>query len=181
MIVCVWPAAPAGLQRGRGASVLRASAAAPDRPRPRDLVSTLEAFLPLFEPESLSRLATKKAYPPGVELFEARAVSDIVFDGNCLRGKVKGSTTMPHTATIKLTESGHVEAHCTCPTFTDGWEKFCHHAVALALAFRKQYQAGGDITVTQNPWVAEVTGSSANLQRYTIEAKKGNWHVITRA
>lgn len=141
-------------------------------------MSTLEAFLPLFEPETLARLASKKAYAAGLELYEARAVSDLLFDANCLRGKVKGSSPMPHATSIKLTEAGHVEAHCSCPTFTDGWEKFCHHAVALALTLRKQYQAGGEITMTQNPWVAEVSGERANQQRYQIETRKGNWHVM---
>ncbi|MFY0537236.1 hypothetical protein [Nannocystis pusilla] len=63
-------------------------------------MSTLEAFLPLFEPESLAKIASKKAYAAGVELFEAKAVSDIVFAGNCLKGKVKGSHPQPHATTI---------------------------------------------------------------------------------
>ncbi|MCY1011223.1 SNF2-related protein [Nannocystis pusilla] len=141
-------------------------------------MSTLEAFLPLFEPESLAKIASKKAYAAGVELFEAKAVSDIVFAGNCLKGKVKGSHPQPHATTIKLLESGAIEATCDCPTYTDGWEKICHHAVALGLALRKQYQAGGEITLTQNPWTADVAGTGANAQRYTIEARRGNWHVM---
>lgn len=141
-------------------------------------MSTLEAFLPLFEPESLARLASKKALAAGTELFEAKAASDLVLAGDCLKGKVKGTSPLPHATSIKLLESGVVEAHCDCPTYTDGWEKFCHHAVALAFTLRKQYQAGGEITMTQNPWVAELAGTGANAQRYTIEAKRGNWHVM---
>ena len=41
-------------------------------------------------------------------LFEAKAVSDIVFAGNCLKGKVKGSHPQPHAANIKLIDSGAV-------------------------------------------------------------------------
>ena len=141
-------------------------------------MSTLEAFLPLFEPESLAEIASKKAYAAGVELFEARAVSDIVFAGDCLKGKVKGSAPLPHATSIKLLETGMVEAQCDCATFTDGWERFCHHAVALALALRKQYQTGGEITLTQNPWTADLAVRGANAQRYMIEARRGNWHVM---
>ena len=171
------PAAP-GAVRGRNVLVTSAR----DRARPSIVpglfVSTLEAFLPLFEPESLAKLTSKKAYAAGVELFEAKAVSDIVFTGDCLKGKVKGTSPLPHAASIRLLESGAIEAQCDCPTFTDGWEKLCHHAVALGLALRKQYQAGGEITTTQNPWTADVQSTGANAQRYTIEAKRGNWHVM---
>lgn len=141
-------------------------------------MSTLEAFLPLLEPESLAKIASKKAYAAGVELADGKTVADLVFSGSSLKGKVKGSAPLPHTTSIKLTESGAVEAQCDCPTFTDGWEKLCHHAVALAFALRKQYLAGGEITVTQNPWTVELAGSGANAQRYTIEARRGNWHVL---
>ena len=141
-------------------------------------MSTLEAFLPLFEPELLGKLASKKAYAAGLELFEAgRTVSDIVFDGGCLRGKVKGTSPLPHNTSLKLQPDGTLEAACTCPTHTDGWERICHHAVALALTLRKQYQAGAEITMTQNPWVQELTGSTANHQRYQVEIRKGHWHV----
>jgi superfamily II DNA or RNA helicase len=143
-------------------------------------VSTLEAFLPLFEPETLGKLVSKKAFAAGVELFEVgRTVTDIVFDSGCLRGKVKGSQPVAHTTTLKLQPDGTLEAGCTCPTYTDGWERICHHAVALALTVRKQYQAGGEITMTQNPWVQELAGgNTTNQQRYQVEIRKGHWHVL---
>ena len=127
-------------------------------------MSTLEALLPLFEPETLARLTSKKAFAAGQELFEAgRTVTDIVFDGGHLRGKVKGSHPMPHQTGLKLQPDGTLEASCSCPTYTDGWEKICQHAVALALTLRKQYQTGADITRTQNPWVQDLgSGSSAS-------------------
>ncbi|MCA9714883.1 MAG: DEAD/DEAH box helicase [Myxococcales bacterium] len=133
----------------------------------------------MFEPETLARLVSKKAYAAGTELFENRRVSDLVFDGGTLRGRIKGSTPVPHTATLRLKPSlGTTElvASCTCPTFCDGWEKICHHAVALALTMRQQYQQGDDITMTQNPWVAgldEATGG----RRYQIDIRRGRWHV----
>ncbi len=143
-------------------------------------MSTLEAFLPLFEPETLGKLVSRKAFAAGVELFEVgRTVIDIVFDGGCLRGKVKGSHPLPHHTSLKLQPDGTLEASCTCPTYTDGWERICHHAVALALTVRKQFQAGGEITMTQNPWVHELTGgNTTNHQRYQVEIRKGHWHVL---
>jgi superfamily II DNA or RNA helicase len=143
-------------------------------------VSTLEAFLPLFEPETLAKLVSKKALAAGVELFEiGRTVTDIVFDSGCLRGKVKGSQPGPHITTLKLQPDGSLEAGCTCPTHTDGWERICHHAVALALTVRKQFQAGAEITMTQNPWVHELAGgNTTNQQRYQVEIRKGHWHVL---
>lgn len=144
-------------------------------------MSKIEAFLPLIEPESLVRLASPKAVKAGQELFDAKTVSDIVFDDGVLRGKVKGSSAVPHTTKLKLIKkgkSGGLEGHCTCPTFTDGWEKVCHHAVALGLSFRKQYQAGGELTVTQNPWVSEIVGGTATRgRRYQIELRRGKWHI----
>ena len=143
-------------------------------------MSTLEAFLPLFEPETLGKLVSKKALAAGIELFEVgRTVTDIVFDSGCLRGKVKGSHPLPHHVSLKLQPDGALEAGCTCPTFTDGWERICHHAVALALTVRKQFQAGGEITMTQNPWVHELAGgNTTNQQRYQVEIRKGHWHVL---
>jgi hypothetical protein len=74
-------------------------------------VSTLEAFLPLFEPETLGKLVSKKAFAAGIELFEAgRTVTDIVFDSGCLRGKVKGSHPLPHHVSLKLQPDGALEA-----------------------------------------------------------------------
>ena len=143
-------------------------------------MSTLEALLPLFEPETLARISSKKAFAAGKELFDVgRTVSDIVFDSGCLRGKVKGSHPLPHNTSLKLVPDGTLEANCTCPTYTDGWERICQHAVTLALTLRKQYQAGGEITRTQNPWVQDLaSGNAANLQRYQVEIRKGHWHVM---
>jgi len=143
-------------------------------------VSTLEALLPLFEPETLAKISSKKAFTAGKELFEVgRTVSDIVFDSGCLRGKVKGSHPLPHNTSLKLLPDGTLDTNCTCPTYTDGWERICQHAVTLALTLRKQYQAGGEITRTQNPWVQDLaSGAAANLQRYQVEIRKGHWHVM---
>lgn len=140
-------------------------------------VSKLEAFLPLFEPEALASLVSPKAYKAGVELFETKRVSDVVYDGDTVRGKVKGSNPVPHTASLKLSPDGTLEGHCTCPTFTDGWEKICHHSAALALTVRKQYQQGSEITMTQNPWVEDLAASSHSKRRYQIELRRGSWHV----
>ena len=143
-------------------------------------MSTLEALLPLFEPETLAKISSKKAFTAGKELFEVgRTVSDIVFDSGCLRGKVKGSHPLPHNTSLKLLPDGTLDTNCTCPTYTDGWERICQHAVTLALTLRKQYQAGGEITRTQNPWVQDLaSGAAANLQRYQVEIRKGHWHVM---
>ena len=143
-------------------------------------MSKIEAFLPLIEPESLVRLASPKAVKAGQELFEAKTVSDIVFDDRTLRGKVKGSSAVPHTTTLKLARKGKkdtLEGNCTCPTFVDGWEKICHHAVALGMSFRQQYQAGGELTVTQNPWVSELSGGKGRGRRYQLQLRRGKWHL----
>ena len=89
-------------------------------------------------------------------------------------------TSTPHTTTLKrvVTQGGKgtkLECHCSCPTFADGWEKICHHGVALALELRKQFLAGGELTMTQNPWVTSVDAKSRN--RYQIERRGGVWHV----
>ncbi len=144
-------------------------------------MSKLEALLPTFEPEVLSRLVSTKAYAAGTELFENRRVSDLVFDGGTLRGRVKGSKPVPHTTTLKLKPSlGETKlvGHCTCPTYSDGWEKICHHAVALALTMRHQYQQGDDITMTQNPWVAGLSDVGRG-RRYQIQLRRGRWQVHT--
>jgi superfamily II DNA or RNA helicase len=143
-------------------------------------LSKLDNLLPLLEPETLVRLASPKAMKAGQELFKNGAVNDIVVDGEVVRGKVKGSHPLPHTTTLKrgATASGKpakLECTCTCPTFMDGWEKICHHGVALALELRKQYLAGGELTMTQNPWVVEIDAQSRN--RYQIEQRAGFWHV----
>lgn len=138
----------------------------------------LESFLPLVEPEAMVRIASPKASKAGQELFDGNAVSDIVFNGESVHGKVRGSSTVPHTTTINIGSGQKVSAQCTCPTFTDGWEKFCHHAVALGLALRQQYRSGADITTTQNPWVAEIAdGGGASTRRYQIQQRAGSWWV----
>ena len=137
-------------------------------------MSKIEAFLPLIEPEALALCASKKAVAAGTELFEHRRVSDLVYDGETLRGKVKGSQPVPHSTSLKLTREGELTAQCTCPTYSDGWEKICHHAVALALTMRQQYQSGGDISVTQNPWVHDLDDASQS-RRYQIDIRRGRW------
>ncbi|MFO7564159.1 MAG: DEAD/DEAH box helicase [Enhygromyxa sp.] len=140
-------------------------------------MSKLDNLLPLLEPETLVRVASPKAVKAGQELFKNNAVTDIVVDGEVVRGRVKGTHPIPHTTTIKRAggKPGKLEVTCTCPTFVDGWEKICHHGVALAMELRKQYLAGGELTMTQNPWVAEVEAKSRN--RYQIEPRLGVWHI----
>lgn len=142
-------------------------------------MNKLESFLPLVEPEVLVRLASPKAVKAGQELFNQSAVSDIVFTGDRIDGKVKGSQPVPHTASLRLDPSGKkLEAGCTCPTFSDGWEKICHHAVALGLSLRQQYRSGAEITTTHNPWVADVGGhAGASARRYQLQQRGGTWWV----
>src|SRR5690606_36973070 len=131
----------------------------------------------MLEPEALVKFVSVKALKAGKELYEKNSVSDLVFSGDAISGRVKGSRTIPHTTTLKLA-SGKPVVHCTCPTFTDGWEKFCHHAVALAMALRKHYHSGSEITTTHNPWVEEVEeGGAARQRRYQLEQRGGNWVV----
>ncbi|MBL4687669.1 MAG: SNF2 helicase associated domain-containing protein [Nannocystaceae bacterium] len=145
-------------------------------------MNKLEAFLPLVEPEALVRIASAKASKAGQELFDANAVADIVFNGDAVEGKVKGTKPVPHSTAIHLKSGGKVVAECSCPTFTDGWEKFCHHAVALGLALRQQYRSGAEITTTQNPWVADVAdGVGASSRRYQIVQRAGSWFVTVFA
>jgi superfamily II DNA or RNA helicase len=143
-------------------------------------LSKLDNLVPLLDPEALVRVVSPKALKAGQELFKNNAVSDIVVDGDSVRGKVKGTHPVPHTTTLKraVTRGGKgtkLACTCTCPTFTDGWEKVCHHGVALAMELRKQYLAGGELTMTQNPWVTNVDAKSRN--RYQIEQRRGVWQV----
>ncbi|NVB37866.1 DEAD/DEAH box helicase [Pseudenhygromyxa sp. WMMC2535] len=143
-------------------------------------MSTLDNLLPLLEPEALVRVASPKAMTAGQELFNNRAVTDVVIDGEAVRGKVKGTHAVPHSTTLKRVVAGggkriKLECNCSCPTFTDGWEKICHHGVALALELRQQYLSGGDLTMTQNPWVTSVDAKSRN--RYQIQQRHGLWQV----
>lgn len=140
-------------------------------------MSKLESFLPLVEPQALVRTASPKAVKAGQELFQAKAASDIVFEGDAVSGKVKGSHPVPHSTSLKL-QGKSLAGHCSCPTFTDGWEKICHHAVALGLSLREQYQQGGEITTTQNPWVVDVENATgASKRRYQIVQRAGAWFV----
>jgi superfamily II DNA or RNA helicase len=142
-------------------------------------VSKLEKLLPLLEPENLSKLASPKALSAGQELFKNKSVSDLVVDDGKVKGKVKGSHPVPHSTSIKRGYSDgkyFIDASCSCPTFNDGWEKVCHHAVAIALALRAEYQGGGELTMTTNPWVADLD-SGATLRRYQLEPRRGIWQV----
>ena len=142
-------------------------------------MSNLDNLVPLLDPALLVRVASPKAVKAGQELFDNAAVTDIVVNADGVRGKVKGSHPVPHTTSLRrvVTQQGEakLEANCSCPTFTDGWEKICHHAVALAMELRKQYLAGGELTMTENPWVTDVDTQSRN--RYQIEQRRGAWHV----
>ena len=100
-----------------------------------------------------------------------------------MRGKVKGSQPVPHSTLLRRARAKQavLESTCTCPTHTDGWERICHHAVALALTLRKQYQAGAEITMTQNPWVQDLgSGSSAcmaaTFMPHGVLAITKSWH-----
>ena len=142
-------------------------------------MSKLEKLLPLLEQDNLSKLASPKAIKAGAELHANNSVSDLVVDGSEVRAKVKGTHPVPHTTTIKRAHKNgkdFIEASCSCPTFTDGWEKVCHHAVALALTLREEFHEGGELTMTQNPWVAELE-AGATQRRYQLEPRRGVWHV----
>ncbi len=124
------------------------------------------------------RTVSPKALKAGQELFNNNSVSDIVLDDGTVRGRVKGTHAIPHSSEIvrKKTAAGErLEGRCSCPTFTDGWEKVCHHSVALAMELRKQFQSGGELTMSQNPWVSDVQGR--DKRRYQIEPRRGLWHV----
>ena len=106
----------------------------------RSVVNDLEKLLPLLEPEALGRFASKKARDAGQELFDNRAVSDLVVADGGVKGRVKGTRATPYSTGLipkKKRDGLHLEGHCTCPTFSDGWEQVCHHAVALALELRR--------------------------------------------
>jgi superfamily II DNA or RNA helicase len=142
-------------------------------------LSKLDNLVPLLDPEALVRVASPKAMKAGQELFDSKGVGDIVVDGDGVRGKIKGSQSTTHATSLKrvVNQSGQarLECNCTCPTFSDGWEKICHHGVALGLELRKQFLAGGELTMTQNPWVTHVDAQSR--KRYQIEQRRGVWHV----
>jgi len=143
-------------------------------------LSKLENLLPHLDPEALVRVASPKAVKAGQDLFKNGAVSDVVVDGDSVRGKVKGTHPVPHSTSLKrkVSQGGKktkLDCQCSCPTFTDGWEKICHHGVALALELRKQYLSGGELTMTENPWVTSVDAKARN--RYQIQQRRGVWHV----
>ncbi len=143
-------------------------------------MSKLDAILPLIEPQNLSVIVSAKALAAAQPLFAADAVSDVVVDGETVRAKVRGSSTVPHTTTLKVVRSQgktRLEATCTCPTWTDGWEPVCHHAAALALTLRRMWQSGAELTVTQNPWVSELSAHENRARRYQLEPRGGRWIV----
>ena len=142
-------------------------------------VSKLEKLLPLLEHDNLVKLVSAKALKAGEELHKNRSVSDLVIDDGTIRGKVKGSQPVPHSTSISRGYKNgeyYIDASCSCPTFTDGWEKVCHHAVALCLALREQYREGNELTMTQNPWVADLE-AGAVTRRYQLEQRRGAWQV----
>jgi superfamily II DNA or RNA helicase len=103
-----------------------------------------------------------------------------VIDGDTIRAKVLGSKSEAHSTTIRFPPVGTkrpIECTCTCPTFTDGWEKICHHAVAMALTVHRQFHSGGELATTQNPWVRYLTDSANRTRRYVVEAKPNKWFV----
>src|SRR5690606_14101016 len=71
-----------------------------------NVLSQLDNLLPMLEPEALVRVASPKAVKAGQELFKNAAVTDIVIDGDVVRGKVKGSHPLPHTTTLKRGTTG---------------------------------------------------------------------------
>lgn len=139
-------------------------------------MSTVEAFLPLVEPDALASVVSAKAMSAGKEIMHGEAVTDLVIDKESVRGRVRGTSGGTHETSLTLTRQGLVCA-CTCPTFVDGWEKVCHHGVALALTLRQTYQRGDEMAVTQNPWVTEVSKAATRGRRYQIEYKRPHWLV----
>lgn len=143
-------------------------------------MNKIETFLPLVETDALIRLASPKALKAGQELFKKGAASGLVLEGDKVSGKVMGSHPKPHMPALCLGKKNQLEAECTCPTFTDGWEKFCHHAVALAMELAKQYKAGGEISTTHNPWVSGMAGGQTSRQRrYQIQPQAGGTWLVT--
>lgn len=143
-------------------------------------MNKIETFLPLVETDALIRLASPKALKAGQELFKKGAASGLVLEGDKVSGKVMGSHPKPHMPAVCLSKKNQLEAQCTCPTFTDGWEKFCHHAVALAMELAKQYKAGGEISTTHNPWVSGMaSGETSRQRRYQIQPQAGGTWMVT--
>ncbi len=144
-------------------------------------MTKIETFLPLVETEALIPIASPKALKAGQELFKKGAASNLVLEGEKMSGKVMGTHPKPHSTAICIDRKGQLKATCSCPTFTDGWEKFCHHAVALAMELQKQYRAGGEISTTHNPWVEDVAGGkTARQRRYQLQQQSsGTWLVTT--
>ncbi|MEE9382080.1 MAG: SNF2-related protein [Nannocystaceae bacterium] len=140
----------------------------------------IESLLPLCEEDVLQKLVSKKAFPAGRELAQKNSVSDLVVDERGVRGKVRGSRPTPYSTSLTVAgprKNPHLEGSCSCPTFTDGWEKVCQHAVAVALAFQRQYKTGGELATTENPWVAKLAKKTDSTRRYQVEARQGAWAV----
>ncbi|MGB1699436.1 MAG: SWIM zinc finger family protein, partial [Nannocystaceae bacterium] len=142
-------------------------------------MSQLDPFLPLLQTDALTRAVTPKAFLAGQALFKKKKrVHDLVLGDAEIKGKVKGDSEADHQTRIELGSRGKkLQAHCTCPTFMDGWEKFCQHAVALALTVRQQAEEGAEFSTTNNPWVAESMSGTVRGRRYQIETRRGKWHV----
>lgn len=143
-------------------------------------MSNIESLLPLCEEDSLQKIVNAKVMLAGKELLAQNSVSDLVVDDKGIRGRVRGSRPVPYQSSVSFVGSRKslpLEASCTCPTFSDGWEKICHHAVAVALAFQKQYRTGGELARTQNPWVAQLSEQAASTRRYQVEPRQGVWAV----
>ena len=144
-------------------------------------MSQLEPFLPLLQLDALTRTATPKAFLAGQELFKkGDRVRDLVLGDREVRGKIKGESGAEHQTRLELAGRGKkLTCHCTCPTFMDGWEMFCQHAVAMALSLRQQHEAGKDFSTTNNPWVEGAAGDGGKGRRIQLERKRGQWWVKT--
>ena len=142
-------------------------------------MSQLDPFVPHLQLDALTRVATPKAFLAGQELFKkGKRVHDLVLGDDEVRGKVRGDSDAEHQTRLELEgRKKKLVCHCTCPTFMDGWEKFCQHAVALALTLRQRHEAGDELTTTNNPWVAEAGSDKVAKQRYQIDRRRGAWYV----
>ncbi len=142
-------------------------------------MSQLDPFLPLLQTDALTRTATPKAFLAGQALFKKnKRVHDLVLGDSEIKGKVKGDSESDHQTRIELASRGKkLHAHCSCPTFMDGWEKFCQHAVALALTVRQQAEDGEEFSTTNNPWVTESMSGAARGRRYQVDQRRGRWYI----
>ncbi len=138
-------------------------------------MSKIERFLPLLEPKALRAAASTKAFAAGEALAKEGTVEDLVFEGAGVRGKVREGKSA-HQPRIAVAGRGRLEATCTCPSFVDGWEKVCAHAVAVGLAFRERYRESGEVATTTNPWV-DGQAAARSSRRLQIAHRGGEWFV----